>query len=84
MNIKWYGGYDFTLIYFYKCQVEIILTSFLPFIRVRLLKEYLMQSDQALKYFLVFIKNILWVSKFGCSQKVSQTGKWVFGVFVSA
>ena len=52
---------------------------FSPFFCVGLVKDYLVKSDTYLNSWYVFINNTGWFSKFWCSQKLAQTGRWVLG-----
>ena len=58
---------------------------FSPLICVLLVKDYLMQSYQALKYLYVFIKSTVWVSKswvYSKSSTMQETN--IYGVCLNA
>ena len=77
-DMSWHGGYEFILLFKINVMWKSFWHPFPPFLPVGLVKNSLMQSDQALKSLKVFINNIGWASKVGCPQKVAWTGKYVF------
>ena len=48
LDISWHGGYEFILFFSIKVVWKSFRHNFLPFLRVGLVNDYLMQSDLAL------------------------------------
>ena len=70
-GMSWHGGYKFIL----ECLIDVVLKSFWhhfsPLLHVWLVKDYLMQPDQALKYLYELINNTGWFIKSWMSSKSS-------------